>query len=142
MSALLLDTNTVIWFMAQAPMRPAALEAIAKAQHQDSVFVSPISAWEAALALRKRRSQPDLGGRDATEWFQAVLRSPGFRLAQPTRRIALEAARVPAVFGHGDPGDCFLIATARTKRIPIVTRDRRMLRLSVARSDYLQTIAC
>src|SRR5437660_12817488 len=123
MTALLLDTNTIIWFMARAPMESAALEAIAAAQDTGRVFVSPISAWEAAIALRKVHSRPDLGGRDAAQWFRAVLRVPGFKLANPTRRVALEAARVPAAFGRGDPGDCFLIATARMKKVPVVTRE-------------------
>ena len=142
MNAVLLDTNAVIWFMARAPMSPAALEGIAAAQHAGGVLVSPMSAWEAALALRKRHSRPDLGGRDAAQWFQAVLKVPGFKIANPTRRIALEAACVPTVFGRGDPGDCFLIATARVKKVPIVTRDRRMRRLATARPDYLQIILC
>jgi PIN domain nuclease of toxin-antitoxin system len=92
MSAVLLDTNAVIWFMARNRLEPAALEAIAAAQSAGNVFISPISIWEAALALRKRHDQPDLGGRDAAQWFRAVLKVPGFKLANLTRRVALEAA--------------------------------------------------
>ena len=142
MSAVLLDTNAIIWFMARDRLERAALEAIAIAQSAGNVLISPISSWEAALALRKRHGQPDLGGRDAAQWFRAVLKVPGFRLANLTRRVALEAAQVPVILGRGDPGDCFLVATARIKHIPIVTRDHQILRLAKTRPDYLSAVRC
>jgi PIN domain nuclease of toxin-antitoxin system len=142
MSTVLLDTNAIIWFMASDRLEGPALAAIAAAQLASNVLISPISAWEAALALRKPNGRPNLGGRDAVQWFRAALKLPGFKLANLTRRIALEAAKVPAIFGRGDPGDCFLIATAHVKRIPIVTRDHQMVRLAKTRPHYLAVIAC
>jgi len=56
--------------------------------------------------------------------------------------IALEAARVPALFGRGDPGDCFIIATARMKRVPIVPRDRAMIDLAERDPAYVAVVAC
>jgi PIN domain nuclease of toxin-antitoxin system len=131
-----------MWFMNGDPLDAAALVAIVDAQNSDGIFVSPISAWEAALAVRKRRDRPDLGGRDAAQWFRAVLKVPGTKLVLPRSRIAIEASKVPSIYGHGDPGDCFVIATARVKKLPIVTRDQRMHRLAARQPDYLQTIHC
>jgi PIN domain nuclease of toxin-antitoxin system len=142
MSALLLDTNAIIWFMARDPMRVEALDAIAAAQKTGRILISPVSAWEAALALKKRHRAPNLGGRDAAQWFRAVLKVQGFKLANLTRRIALEAARIPAFFERGDPADCFLIATAHVHEVPIVTRDRHMQRLAKSNPSYLQVIRC
>lgn len=42
--------------------------------------------------------------------------------------------------GHRDPGDCYLIATARIKKVAIITRDAVMLNL--ASRDYLEVIVC
>ncbi|EUB97183.1 hypothetical protein PMI07_000759 [Rhizobium sp. CF080] len=42
--------------------------------------------------------------------------------------------------GHKDPGDCYLIATARIKKVPIITRDTVMLDL--ASPEYLEVIVC
>lgn len=137
-----MDTNALIWFLNGDQLDAGALVAIADAQNSHGIFVSPISAWEAALAVRKLRGQPDLGGRDAAQWFGAVLKVPGTKLVRPSSKIAIEAANVPSIYGHGDPGDCFIIATARVKRLPVVTRDRRMHRLAARRPDYLQTIYC
>lgn len=144
MPGLLLDTNALIWFVAEAPMEDEALFAIADAQQTNRLFVSPVTAWEAALAVQKRDPQrrPDLAGDDAASWFRRARRSTGARLASITASIALEAARVPTIYGSGDPGDCFIIATARVRELTIVTRDGPMTTLAQAQPDYLQLIQC
>ncbi len=141
MSAVLMDTNALVWLLNGDQMTTEALFAIASAQPTHRLYVSPISAWEAGLAIRKRVARPDLGG-SARSWFRSVLAIPGVRLVPPLRRISLEATNVPDVYGSGDPGDCFLIATARVKGVPIVTRDRAMLELAASKPDYLQAIGC
>lgn len=59
-----------------------------------------------------------------------------------TQVVAFEAAEVPLIYGRKDPGDCFLIATARVRGLPIVTRDGAMHDLARERPDYLSVIAC
>jgi PIN domain nuclease of toxin-antitoxin system len=56
--------------------------------------------------------------------------------------VAVEAAAVPAVYGSGDPGDCFLIATARIRKLALVTRDSRILELAARDPGYLSVIPC
>lgn len=125
-------------------MEDEALFAIADAQAANSLFVSPITAWEAALAVQKRNpaGRPDLAGNDAASWFRRARRSTGARLAPVSAKVALEAARVPAIYGSGDPGDCFIIATARVKGLTVVTRDGPMTTLAAAMPDYLRLIQC
>jgi len=123
-------------------MSADALDAIARAQLDRKLFLSPITGWEAALALTKRGGRPDLGNRDGATWFRAPRRLPGARLVPIGPAIALEAARVPVRFGRGDPADCFIIATARIKRVPIVTRDRAMIDLAERDPDYLAVVVC
>jgi PIN domain nuclease of toxin-antitoxin system len=143
-SGLLLDTNALIWFVDEAPLEDTALFAIGQAQDQKSLFVSPITAWEAALAIRKPNParRPNLAGDDAASWFRRARRSTGARLATITSSVALEAARVPAIYGSGDPGDCFIIATARINRLTVVTRNGPVTELADGRPDYLWVIQC
>ncbi len=54
----------------------------------------------------------------------------------------MEAARVPEIYGYGDPGDCFLIATARVHKLTLVTRDARILALAALQPEYLSALAC
>jgi PIN domain nuclease of toxin-antitoxin system len=141
---LLLDTNALIWFVAGEAMEDDALFSIAAAQEEDCLFVSPISAWEAALAVQKANParRPNLKGDDAATWFRNARRSTGARLVEVGSRIALEAARVPAVYGSGDPGDCYIIATARVRNLAIVTRDGPMTALANDQPEYIELIQC
>jgi PIN domain nuclease of toxin-antitoxin system len=123
-------------------MSADALDAVAQAQLDRKLFLSPITGWEAALALTKRDGRPNLGNRDGATWFRAARRLPGAALVPIGPAIALEAARVPVRYGRGDPGDCFIIATARIKRVPIVTRDRGMIDLAQRDPAYVAVVVC
>ena len=143
MVGLLLDTNAMVWFLAEEPMEDVALFAIADAQAHNALFVSPITAWKASLALSKPAARrPNLIGKDAATWFREGRRDMGARLVPVGLQIALEAARVPGVFGSGDPGDCYIIATARRRGLQVVTRDRPMMKLAGRLPGYLSVLAC
>ena len=86
--------------------------------------------------------RPDLGGQLAREWFREAIRQTGAKLAPIHQRIALEAAEVTTIYARKDPGDCFLIATARVRRIPIITRDAAMIDLAQSQPNYLSVIQC
>ena len=143
MAGILLDTHALYWFVSgQGLLALEALVAIGQNQQAGELFVSPISAWEMAVASQKRQidSRPHLGDDSPDRWFRDAVRAVGARVVPIRQRISCEAARVATETGHRDPGDCFLIATARVRRIPIVTRDAQMLDL--AKRNYLQIIAC
>lgn len=143
LTAVLLDTHAAIWLLNGDTMDADALSAIARAQLQGAMFLSPITAWEAALAQSKpTHRRPDLKGMSASEWFRAALALPGAVLLPIRQRIAIEAARVPAIYGNGDTGDCFLIASARVRRVPLVTRDQRILELAARTPAYVAAIRC
>jgi len=141
---LLLDTNALIWFLIEAPLEDAALFEIAKAQRANALYVSPISAWEAALAVQKKNpaKRPDLNGQTAREWFRKGRQTTGAKLVKIGPRIALAAARVPPLLAHPDPGDCFIIATGMVTGHTIVTRDEKMIELSESADSGFSTIKC
>ena len=141
---MLFDTHALIWFLAAERMEPSALFAIAEAQAANTLYVSPITAWEAALALRKPdpAKRPNLNGQDAATWFRKGCRITGAKIIPIGTRIALEASRVPLVSNNGDPGDCYVIATARVSKLAVVTRDSKMRDLSSASPDYLTVVEC
>lgn len=78
----------------------------------------------------------------AAAWFRQALAITGARLATISIAVAAEASTVPAVYGSGDPGDCLIIATARLRRMPVVTRDGRMLALAASDPEYLGVAGC
>lgn len=138
---LLLDTHALLWLVRDDPMRQEALDAVEAAQDADALYASAITAWELGVADLKRANRPGLGIAPDV-WFRRALRGTGARLATITPAVAAEAARVPAAYGRGDPGDCFLIATARVRHLSLVTRDGPILRLAAARPSYLQAVEC
>ena len=138
---MLLDTHALLWLVRGEFRTKAAIAAVLTAQEEGRLYVSAISAWELGVAELKRRDRPDLGMPSAA-WFRQALATTGARLATISVSVAAEASTVPAVYGSGDPGDCFIIATARVRRIPVVTRDGRMLALAVSAPDYLEAVEC
>jgi PIN domain nuclease of toxin-antitoxin system len=140
----LLDTHALLWLVNGDNLTDEALDAIATNQAAGTLYASPITGWELAVAAQKppAADRPDLGGQAASHWFREALQVTGAKLIPVKQRIAIEAAAVAAVYARKDPGDCFLIATARVRGIPLITRDGAILELARAQPDYLSVIAC
>ena len=113
---LLLDTHALLWFVRGEFRTSTAQDAVEAAQDANALYASAVTAWELGVAELKRTGRPELGMMPGA-WFRQALRTTNARLATITPAIAAEAASVPAIYGRGDPGDCFLIATARVRRL-------------------------
>lgn len=143
MPGALLDTHALYWLVtAVESLSEEALLAIGENQAAGTLFVSPITAWELTIASRKpaHRDPPNLGAKAPSKWFSEAVAATGAKIIPIRQRIACEAAAVVVETGHKDPGDCYLIATARVKKVPIITRDAVMQDLASRR--YLQVIVC
>jgi PIN domain nuclease of toxin-antitoxin system len=120
---LLLDTHIWIWAQLSAgrlgPKVRRALE-----NEANEVWLSPISVWELVLLVEKRRVALD---RPAGEW--AAASASTLKEAPLTVEIVLEAERF--TLPHDDPADRFLVATARTLGLTLVTADARLLASNV-----------
>ncbi len=108
---LLLDTCIVYnWLMGQ--IRDAEAEKLIQAE---DAYVRPITPWE--MAIKHRIGKLAL----PTMAVEAAITGQGFAW------LAIQPAHAQALFGlpplHRDPFDLFLIAQARTERMPIVTYD-------------------
>ncbi|WP_235842259.1 type II toxin-antitoxin system VapC family toxin [Ciceribacter selenitireducens] len=140
---MLLDTHTLYWLITAAgTLSEEALIAIADNQTNGTLYVSPITAWELSIASRKppHKDPPSLGTQSPSRWFSDAVAATKARVVPIHQRIACEAAAVVTDTGHRDPGNCYLIATARVKKIAIITRDSVMLRL--ASPPYFSVIVC
>jgi PIN domain nuclease of toxin-antitoxin system len=141
---ILLDTHVLYWLVSGAEqLSDEALLIIGENQQAGTLFVSPITAWELSIAARKpaHRNPPDLGvSSPPSRWFSAAVAATASTIIPIKQRIAIEAAEVVTATGHKDPGDCYLIATARVRSIPIMTTDEVMIGL--AETNYLQVVEC
>jgi PIN domain nuclease of toxin-antitoxin system len=117
---------------------------IGLAQAAGQLYVSPITAWELAVASTKppTRGRPNFGAMTPSTWFRDAVRATASKVLPIRQLIALEAATVTLVTGHKDPGDCLLIATARVRRIPLVTHDAAIRRIASKHEGYLSLTVC
>lgn len=134
---ILLDTCAAIWLMEGAPMAPAAIKAIDRAQRSESgVHVSPITAWEIGLLVMKKRVSLTI---PVEEWFATLLGMPGVRLAPMPPDILIRSSCLPGA-PPSDPADRIVAATAREYGLSIVTRDGGLVAYS--RAGNIDLIAC
>jgi PIN domain nuclease of toxin-antitoxin system len=142
---LLLDTRALYWMVSgEDTLTDQVLAEIGLAQSASHLYVSPITAWELSVATQKPRQtgRPHLGNNPVDRWFREAIRATTAKIIPIHQIIALEAANAVLATGHKDPGDCFLIAAARLKKIPIVTRDSAMRKIARGDPDYLTVVVC
>jgi len=136
---LLLDTCAVIW-LANGQLPQPVVDAVMVAAISASAFISPVSAWEIGTLASPRGDRPALRFLpDPKTWFSKVMAAPGIRKAAMTPDIAVDASYLPGDL-HGDPADRLLIATARHLRIPLVTRDTKII--EYAKQGFMQVVPC
>jgi PIN domain nuclease of toxin-antitoxin system len=141
---ILLDTHSLLWLGNAAHLTFAAETAVAAARESETIFTSAICIWELATAARKNHPlrRPDLHGQTPRTWFDIAIKRLQVQVLPVSADISAEAADVAPLYGSGDPGDCFLIATARIHKLTLVTRDHRILEMAAADPAYLSVIRC
>jgi len=135
---VLLDTHALYWLVSGVELlTDEALVAIGESQATGTLFISPITAWELSIAAQKppHKDPPQLNS-TISKWFRAT----SAKVIPIQQTIAIAAAEVPVATGQKDPGDCYLIATSRVRKIPLVTRDLVIRKL--ATDGYLDVIVC
>ncbi|MGD9867948.1 MAG: type II toxin-antitoxin system VapC family toxin [Hyphomicrobiales bacterium] len=135
-SAVLLDTHAAIWIAGAYPLSSAGKSAVDMASEQSAAFVSPITAWEVATLVSKKRLSLTM---DVGAWFESLLRLQGAALAQMPPRVLIASRFLPGD-PPSDPADRILAATAREYGMTLLTRDR--LLLDYAERGHLNAIAC
>jgi PIN domain nuclease of toxin-antitoxin system len=82
--------------------------------------LAEISLWEVAMLVERDRLELDM---DLERWLAVASAPATVELARLTPAVAAEVARLPEKF-HRDPADRLIVATARVKKLPVLTRDR------------------
>lgn len=118
MSDLLLDTCALLW-MSQGGggLSSHALKSINNAKF---VYISAISAWEISLLTAKKQIELPM---KPDEWFNELLRSQQINLIEINAEIAFLSNTLP--WHHRDPADRFIIATALSQKLTVVSGDKK-----------------
>jgi PIN domain nuclease of toxin-antitoxin system len=120
---LLLDTHIWIWSVGE-PKHLASRVLRELANKENQLWLSPISIWEVQFLYRKRRIV--LEGMDVETWTRRALEIRPMNEATLTIDVALEIPKLS--FAHADPGDQFLVATAKVFGLTLVTADVKLIR--------------
>lgn len=118
---LLLDTNALLWWLADEGLAAQARDAIADPENH--VAVSAISAWE--ISIKKA-----LGKLVAPDDLEHQIQVGGFASLPITIAHGVAAGQLER--HHDDPFDRMLIAQALAEGLTIVTRDKRFNEYGVA----------
>lgn len=117
---ILLDTHVLLWW--QAGGQRLSRVATSTIDAATAILVSPLTFWEVATLHQLGRIALD---RDPSSWVANLLRTDRLELAELTAEAATWAGQVDDTF-PGDPIDRLLYATARDRRVPLVSKDEPM----------------
>jgi len=118
---LLLDTHIWIWSVLE-PSKLTSEVAGELAQPENSLFLSAVSIWELSLLTERKRVALNL---DFGQWCKKSVQDMSLQEAPFTWDVAAELPFTR--FLHRDPGDRFLVATAKVFDLTLVTADERLI---------------
>jgi PIN domain nuclease of toxin-antitoxin system len=120
---LLLDTHIWIWNDLEPWRLTSEVHRELASAHND-LFLSPVSIWELVLLIEKKKIQITA---DFAEWVNASFDDLQLQEAPFTTAVAHELRFTQLM--HKDPGDRFIVATARVYDLTLVTSDSNLLSL-------------
>lgn len=123
MSRPLLDTHAWVWWISGDPrLAVREREALDSLSPSERPVLADISLWEVATLVERGRLELDL---DLERWLAIASAPATVELARVTPAVAAEVARLPERF-HRDPADRLIVATARVRKLSVLTRDRKI----------------
>ncbi|MER8748898.1 type II toxin-antitoxin system VapC family toxin [Mesorhizobium sp. M1050] len=134
---VLLDTCFILWLSTEQPVARAAVERVTSARKNgDVIAVSVMSAWEIGMLVSKGRL-PFI--KSPLAWFERFVKAGATSVEGIDSELLVESSFLPGVV-HNDPTDRIIIATARSKNLEIITRDRAILAYGSA--GFVKTVPC
>ena len=115
---MLLDTCALLW-MAHDQTR-ISTETLKKIEGASVVFIASVTGFEIGLKYKAGKLQLPTPPR---EWIKEILNHHQIEIIDLNLDICVKATELPPI--HKDPCDRFIIATALTKELPVVTADHR-----------------
>ncbi len=120
---LLLDTHIWIWSYLE-PHKVSSEVVRELSSPENERYLSSASVWEMVMLLEKKRIQLD---RDFGMWFKNSTEELNLTEISITWEVVHELRYT--TLSHRDPGDRFLVATAKVFDLTLVTADERLTQI-------------
>jgi PIN domain nuclease of toxin-antitoxin system len=119
----LLDTHIWVWWLTgDAALTSRERTALDTAATAGELCLAAISLWEAQmLHARKRLTLP----LPLADWLRRAAAPAVVTVLPLDVPVIVALDKLPGRF-HGDPADRLIVATAKTHRLPVATRDLRI----------------
>ena len=119
----MLDTHAWVWWISGDPrLAVREREVLDSLSPSERPVLADISLWEVATLVERGRLELDM---DLERWLAIASAPATVELARVTPAVAAEVARLPERF-HRDPADRLIVATARVRKLSVLTRDRKI----------------
>ena len=127
---VLLDTHVWIWWLTPgSPLSQRERSALDALAAKREVCISAVSLWEAQMLHQKGRLELPMA---FAEWLLQAADEQTVSVLPLDLDVVIALDGLPASF-HGDPADRLIVATARSRRLPLATRDGGIRRGRVAK---------
>lgn len=118
---MVIDSHALVWWLEdRSRLSPIAKQHFSSAPLSGSpLFVSAVTLWEMRL---KERRQTFLPTTPVSKWPDLLAKIPWIEVVDTDSAIWLAAASLE--WAHRDPADRIIAATAITRGVPVLTKDR------------------
>jgi PIN domain nuclease of toxin-antitoxin system len=114
----LLDTHALIFWFNKENMSSEFISFLDKQNEENTLFISPISFWEIALLVKKKRIEME----DPSGWQSNLMVHSQIKTMVPSAGEMIESVNLPDL--HNDPFDRLLIVQAKNNNCLLVTKDK------------------
>ena len=123
--SVLLDTHVWVWWLtARSPLPARERDALDALAGRRDLCLSAISLWEAQMLHSKARLEIPLA---LADWLEQAAYERMLTVLPLDTAVVLALESLPRSF-HGDPADRLIVATARSRRMPLATHDAAIRR--------------
>ena len=123
--SVLLDTHVWVWWLtARSPLPARERDALDALAGRRDLCLSAISLREAQMLHSKARLEIPLAFAD---WLEQAADERMLTVLPLDTAVVLALESLPRSF-HGDPADRLIVATARSRRMPLATHDAAIRR--------------
>ncbi len=121
---ILLDTHVWVFYYTKQYKR-LSKTALNILNSEASFAISPISGWELAQLIQKKRIELET---DIVRWISLTRKDPRLELLELSLEVLIKSVFLKD--GHRDPADRILAATAIHYNIPLITADKKLRKFS------------